>query len=88
MRPEKPLKRKSISGGERREMQRKILKEDAARRSRIKRESSDGCNIDDSTVGDGGEGEGSKRLRPREARGGAVEVIRPGRETRGQHMGE
>lgn len=34
-------------------MQRKILKEDAARRSRIKRESSDGCNIDDSTAGGG-----------------------------------
>lgn len=50
MRPEKPLNRKSISskgGG----MQRKILRRDTARRSRIKRESSDDCDIDDSAVG-------------------------------------
>lgn len=31
--------------------ERKILKKDTARQSRIKRESSDDCDIDDSTVG-------------------------------------
>lgn len=57
MRPEKPLNIKSISGegeGERRRVkcrEFKILKKDTASHRRIKKESSDDCDIDDSTVG-------------------------------------
>lgn len=59
MRPEKPLNVKSISRKTARESKRwrvkskgsKILKKDTGRQRGIKKESSDDCDIDDSTVG-------------------------------------
>lgn len=85
MGPEKPLNRKSISLEKARE--REVLKEDTARGRRIKRESSDGCDIDGGTVGKKGRADGRDRARKRRLR--MSDQSTPGREpdtTRGDEF--
>lgn len=70
-RPENPLNIKSINRSERRRewnSENKILQKATARQKRIKKECSDDCDIDDSTVGKTGWTDGGERGRIRRLR--------------------